>query len=99
MAFVFLNLADYFCRPNEMNLTTLTGQREEFLDKYIYQLQISFDFTVENCTEIKILCPALGKFLYESDYFSQLWMLFDKRKQLITCGDAFDEKVSLSAAN
>lgn len=45
---------------------------------------------------VRPFLPELSDVLYESVYEAQLWMLYDKNKQLLKCGDAFPSKFSAS---
>jgi len=44
-------------------------------------------------TEAYATCGLFGELLYESEYESQLWMLFDSNKQYIAAGDAYSSRV------
>ena len=39
-------------------------------------------------------CSLLSDLLYESDYESQIWMMYDSNKQLVCCGDAYPYQVT-----
>ena len=62
---------------------------------HVYQLILTYTFSKAKKGEVVPAASYLSNLLYESEYESQLWMLFDSNKQLITCGDAFPHKVNI----
>lgn len=59
----------------------------------IYQLILSYAFSLSKSTDAYATCGLFGELLYESEYESQLWMLFDSNKQYISAGDAYANRV------
>ncbi len=55
-------------------------------------MQLAYNFPLSKSAEITPNFPWLSSVLYESEYESQLWMLYNSHKQLVACGDAFPSK-------
>jgi len=79
-------------KPNEGKITSLTYRDVIPPKRPIYQLILSYAFSLPKSTEAYATCGLFGELLYESEYESQLWMLFDSNKQYIAAGDAYSSR-------
>jgi len=52
---------------------------------------------VPKATEITPNLSLLSEVLYESEFISQMWMLYNSHKQFVSCGDAYAQKWSVKA--
>lgn len=76
-------------RPTEYKVAPL-GVRDVWPDgrKQTYEIVLTYQFKATRSGDMTFSFPLLSKFLYESCYESQLWMLYDAQKQLIALGDS-----------
>ncbi|XP_015124939.1 tripeptidyl-peptidase 2 isoform X1 [Diachasma alloeum] len=82
-------------RPIESKIVPL-GERDIIPPaRQIYELQLTYTFHIAKATEVTPNAAFLSDLLYESEYESQLWMLYDSNKQLLHCGDAFPWKYTI----
>ncbi|GLH08749.1 Tripeptidyl-peptidase 2 [Gryllus bimaculatus] len=76
-------------RPSDSKISPLTSRDVIPPARQIYELQLTYNFHIAKSTDVTPMNPWLSDLLYESEYESQLWMLFDANKQLIASGDAY----------
>ncbi|RZF39809.1 hypothetical protein LSTR_LSTR000457 [Laodelphax striatellus] len=55
--------------------------------RQIYQLVLSYNFQIPKAVEVTPNCSLFSSYLYESEFESQFWMLFDSNKQFLAAGD------------
>uniref|UniRef100_V5I9M9 Tripeptidyl-peptidase 2 n=1 Tax=Anoplophora glabripennis TaxID=217634 RepID=V5I9M9_ANOGL len=63
--------------------------------RQIYKLVLVYNFTLSKQCEVSPNLALLSDMLYESEYESQFWQLYDSNKQLMGCGDAYPSKYSV----
>lgn len=57
--------------------------------RQIYEIVLTYNFNIAKASEIMPSFSLLSELLYESEFESQLWMLYDSTKQLLSAGDAY----------
>lgn len=78
----------------DSNIAPLNSERDLIPPStVIYSLVLTYNFHISKTTEVTLISPVLSDYLYESDYESQMWLLFDSNKRYIAAGDAFPDKV------
>lgn len=82
-------------RPNESKVYPLKKRDIIPPGRQIYELLLNYGFHLNKSTEVSPNCPLLSDVLYESEFESQLWMIYDSNKQFMGCGDAYPSKVRL----
>jgi len=82
-------------RPQESRVVTL-GCRDILPPaRHTYELQLQYAITIAKATEITVNLPLLSDVLYESEFESQMWHLYDSNKRMVGSGDAFPSNWSL----
>lgn len=82
-------------RPTEAKITPLTIRDVVPDGRQIYQNILQYKLTLAKAAELLITCNILNQVLYESTFESQMWMMFDSNKMLISSGDAYPESTYL----
>lgn len=81
-------------RPVEHEITALSERDVIIPERQIYQLILTYNFHVVKATEVTPNCKTLSDMLYESEFESQIWFIFDSNKQLMCVGDSDSGKYS-----
>ncbi|GFX42152.1 tripeptidyl-peptidase 2 [Trichonephila clavipes] len=82
-------------RPTEHKVKPLKSRDIIPDGRQIYEIQLTYVFNISRSSEITPIFSLLSELLYESEYESQIWMLFDYNKQLIGVGDAYPSKYAV----
>uniref|UniRef100_A0A2P2I7P3 Tripeptidyl-peptidase 2 n=1 Tax=Hirondellea gigas TaxID=1518452 RepID=A0A2P2I7P3_9CRUS len=82
--------------PYDSHIEVLGGLRDTVPNsRPIYQLVLSYTFSLIKGGDVQPKCALLTDYLYESAVESQLWMLFDSNKRILGSGDAYSNKYSV----
>ena len=86
-------------RPSESKIVPLGVRDAVRPSRHIYELQLTYPFSVAKATEVTPNCALLSDELYESEFESQLWMIFDANKQFLSAGGAYPSSVTVFTTN
>ncbi|GAB0096149.1 Tripeptidyl-peptidase 2 [Sergentomyia squamirostris] len=76
-------------RPNESSITPLTERDVLPPSRQIYQNLLTYSLNLTKHQEFSLHAPMFSSVLYESEFESQFWMIFDKNCMMVGCGDAY----------
>lgn len=76
-------------KPSESKIMPLTTRDVIPPERQIYQNLLTYNLHLTKMQEVALHTPLLNHVLYESEFESQFWMVFDANKMLIACGDAY----------
>ncbi|XP_015173140.1 PREDICTED: tripeptidyl-peptidase 2 isoform X4 [Polistes dominula] len=82
-------------KPSDSKILPLRARDVIPPARQIYELQLTYTFHSAKATEVTPNAALLSDLLYESEYESQMWMIYDSNKQLIACGDAYPSKYTI----
>lgn len=76
-------------KPTESKITALTKRDVIPNQRQIFQNVLTYNLHLIKTQELSLHAPLFSSVLYESEFESQFWMLFDANKSLIQSGDAY----------
>lgn len=84
-----LKTAAVVLKPTEAKISPLSATRDVIPEgRQIYQNMLVYNLNVSKAGEVALYAPLFNDLLYESEFESQMWMLFDINKTLVATGDA-----------
>uniref|UniRef100_A0A182NNK7 Tripeptidyl-peptidase 2 n=1 Tax=Anopheles dirus TaxID=7168 RepID=A0A182NNK7_9DIPT len=86
---VSLKTAAMVLKPSDTKVTPLTGRDVIHPARQIYQLLVTYQLHLSKGCEVAFYTPLFSNILYESEFESQFWMVFDANKMMVRCGDAY----------
>ncbi|XP_058054982.1 tripeptidyl-peptidase 2 isoform X1 [Anopheles bellator] len=89
---VSLKTAAMVLKPIESKVMPLTSRDVIYPARQIYQNVLSYHLHLAKNYEVALYTPLFSNILYESEFESQFWMVFDANKQMVRCGDAYSNE-------
>lgn len=76
-------------KPTEAKISPLSATRDVIPEgRQVYQNILVYNLNVGKAAEVALYAPLFNDLLYEAEFESQMWMLFDVNKTLVATGDA-----------
>ncbi|XP_064541466.1 tripeptidyl-peptidase 2 [Drosophila montana] len=76
-------------KPTEAKISPLSATRDVIPEgRQVYQNILVYNLNVAKAAEVALYAPLFNDLLYEAEFESQMWMLFDVNKTLVATGDA-----------
>ncbi|BFZ00765.1 hypothetical protein BsWGS_03804 [Bradybaena similaris] len=77
-------------RPVDHKLHCLSQFRDQLKNsRQIHAIELTYTFHLHKAADVAPDCALLSDLLYESEFESQMWVMYDKNKQFIAAGDAY----------
>lgn len=76
-------------KPSETKITALTKRDVIPNQRQIFQNVLTYNLHLTKSQELSLQAPIFSSVLYESEFESQFWMVFDSNKMMVQTGDAY----------
>ncbi|KAG5677346.1 hypothetical protein PVAND_007111 [Polypedilum vanderplanki] len=86
---VSLKYSVMILKPSESKISALTKRDIIPNQRQIFQNVLTYNLHLTKSQELSLHAPIFSSVLYESEFESQFWMLFDINKMLLQSGDAY----------
>lgn len=86
---VSLKYSVVLLRPSEAKISALSKRDVIPNQRQIFQNVLTYNLHLTKSQELSLNAPLLSSVLYESEFESQFWMVFDVNKMMVQSGDAY----------
>ena len=76
-------------KPSETKISALSKRDVIPNQRQIFQNVLTYNLHLTKAQELSLNAPLLSSVLYESEFESQFWMVFDVNKMMVQSGDAY----------
>ncbi|XP_055535925.1 tripeptidyl-peptidase 2 [Wyeomyia smithii] len=76
-------------KPSDTKITPLSERDVIHPGRQIYQNVLTYNLHLNKSQEVAFYAPLFSSVLYESEFESQFWMIYDANKMMVGCGDAY----------